>query len=136
MKRFVQILCVFIVAAMVLTIPTFAAEQASDFFMSHSCYLWEVSDSAFQVCFNVTAVGKMDVIGASEIIVQRSADGDDWDDVATYYNRYGYNRGYYSEEITYSSVESGYYYRAQVTFYAEKDNDIGEYTARTSSFRY
>ena len=136
MKRFAQIVCLFLIVALVLAIPVFAAEQASDFFMSHSCYLWEVSNSAFQVCFNVTAVDAMDTLGASEIIVQRSADGDDWDDVATYYDFYGYNRSYYSEEITYSSVESGYYYRARVTFYAENDSGIGEYTAWTSSFRY
>ena len=136
MRRFIRFACVILVVSMFLVVPAQAAEQASHFFASHSCYLWEVSDSAFQVCFNVTAVDAMDTLGASEIIVQRSADGDDWDDVATYYDFYGYNRSNYSEEITYSSVESGYYYRARVTFYAENDNGVGEYTSWTSSFRY
>ena len=52
MKRFTQIICLLLIAAMVLAIPAFAAEQASIFFSSHSCYLWEVSDSEFQVWFD------------------------------------------------------------------------------------
>ena len=132
MKRFIQLICVFLVISMLLAIPAYAAEQASDFFMSHSCYLWELSDSSFQVCFNVTAVEGMDVLGASEIKVQRSTDKSNWTTVATYYDYYGYDRSYYSDEITYSSRSSGYYYRAKVTFHAENENGIGEYTAYTS----
>jgi len=135
MKRIIQIVCVLLVLSMVLAIPAFAAEQGSDFFMSHSCFLWEVSDTEFQVWFDVTAVRGMDVLGVSEIIIQRSTNGSDWDDVATYYDIYSYNTGYSGGHVTYSSVTSGYY-RAQVTFYAENDSGVGEYTARTSSFHY
>lgn len=136
MKRFIQLVCLVLIASMLLAVPAYAAEQASDFFAAHSCYLWEVSDSAFQVCFNVTAVGGMDVLGASEIKVQRSSNGVSWETVATYYDYYGYDRSYYSKEITYSSVTSGYYYRAKVTFYAQDDTGVGEYTDYTSSLRY
>lgn len=136
MKRLTQFVCLILIASMLLTIHVFAAEQASDFFAAHSCYLWEVSDSEFEACFNVTAVDAMDVLGASEIKVQRSANGSDWETVATYYDIYRYDRSYASGYVTYSSVTSGYYYRAKVTFYAENDSGIGEYTAYTSSLHY
>jgi len=136
MKRFVQVVCLLLVLSTVLAIPAFAAEQASDFFASHSCYLWEVSDSEFQVWFDVTAVDGMDVLGASEIHVERSADGINWTTVASYYDIYRYDRSFSSGHVTYSDVTSGNYYRAEVTFYAENDEGVGEYTARTSSLRY
>lgn len=132
MKRFTQAVCLLLVAIMILAIPTFAAEQASDFFMSHSCYLWEVSDSEFQVWFNVTAVGAMDILGVSEIKVQRSTDKANWETVQTYSGIYGYGVSYKSGHVTYSSATSGYYYRAKVTFYAENDTGIGKYTDYTS----
>lgn len=132
MKRLTQIICLILIASMVLAIPAFAAEQASHFFSSHSCYLWEVSDSEFLVCFDVTATGGMDVLGVSEIKVQRSTDADNWTTVATYYDFYDYNTSFHSDELTYSSRSDGYYYRAKVTFYAENDYGIGEYTDYTS----
>ena len=135
MKRFVRIVCLLLVLSTVFVIPAFAAEQGSNFFAAHSCYLWEVSDSEFQVWFNVTAVDAMDVLGVSEVIVQRSTDGVNWSDEAFYYDMYRNGKSYYSGHVTYSDVTSGYY-RAQVTFYAENDTGVGEYTARTSSFHY
>lgn len=135
MKKLIQFVCLLLIMSLIMAIPGFAAEQASHFFGSHSCYLWEVSDSEFEVCFDVTAVGKMDVLGASEIKVQRSTDGVNWSTVATYYDYYGYDRSYYSDEISFSDVTSGYY-RAKVTFHAENDYGTGEYTAYTSSLHY
>lgn len=136
MKRFAQFVCLLLIASMLLAVPTFAAEQASDFFAAHSCYLWEVSDSEFQVWFDVTAVDAMDKLGVSEVKVQRSSDGVNWRTEATYYDFYRTGRSYYSGHITYSDVISGNYYRAKVTFYAEDDTGIGEYTDYTSSLHY
>jgi len=135
MKRFIRLVCLLLAISMFLAIPAFAAEQASRFFVSHSCYLWEVSDSEFQVWFDVTAVDAMDVLGVSEVIVQRSTDGINWSNEAFYYDMYRYGKSYYSGHVTYSDVTSGYY-RAQVTFRAENDNGVGEYTDYTSSFHY
>lgn len=132
MKRFTQLICLLLVASMCLAIPTFAAEQASDFFMSHSCYLWEISDSEFQVWFNVTAVDGMDVLGASIIKVQRSTDKSNWETVQTYYDIYGYDTSFYGSHVTYSSAEAGYYYRAKVTFFAENSSGTASYTSATS----
>lgn len=136
MKRLSQLICMFLVASMLLAIPAQAATRGSDYFAAHSCYLWRVSDSEFEVCFDVTAVDIMDKLGASEIKVQRSANGVSWETVATYNDFYGTNRSYYSDEQSFTSVKPGYYYRAKVTFYAEKGNGIAKYTDYTSSLRY
>lgn len=136
MKRLIQIVCILLVASMVLAIPVSAAEQASNFFGSHSCYLWKISDTEFQVWFNVVALDGMDVLGASEIKVQCSTDATNWETVATHTNLFGYNTGTYGSHVTYSSAQSGYYYRAIVTFYAENDTGIGKYTDATSHLAY
>lgn len=133
MRRFTQILCLILIAAAILVVPTLAAQQASAFFASHSCYLWKTSGTQFQVWFNVTATGGMDKLGASEILVQSSSDGIDWDDEQTYYNLTASNTGYHSGYVTYNGAVSGRYYRARVTFYAENSDGSGEYADNTSS---
>ena len=133
MKRFTQLICLFLVIVTILSIPALAAEQASNYFMSHSTYLWEISDSEFQVWFHVTAVEGMDVLGVSEIKVQYSSDGVNWDTVKTYSGQYAYNTGAYNGYVTYSEAQSRGYYRAKVTYYAENDTGIGEYVDYTSS---
>lgn len=132
MKRFTMLVCLLLIASMILAIPTLAAEQASDFFMSHSSYLWEISDSEFQVWFRVTAVEGMDVLGVREIKVQRSTDKSNWSTVQTYGGQYDYDTSFYSGHVTYSSAEAGYYYRARVTYYAENSSGTATYIDYTS----
>lgn len=133
MKRFTQILCLILIAVTILAVPAYAAQQASMFFAKHSCYLWETSDTQFQVWFNVTATGGMDELGVSEIVVQSSSDGVNWSNEQTYYNLTASNTGYHSGHVTFSRAVSGNYYRARVTFYAENSDGTGEYTDYTSS---
>lgn len=132
MKRFIQLISLLLIVSTFLTISAFAAEQASDFFGSHSSYLWEVSDSEFQVWFRVTAVEGMDVLGVSEIKVQRSTDKSNWSTVQTYGGQYDYDTSFYSGHVTYSSAEAGYYYRARVTYYAENSSGTATYIDYTS----
>lgn len=131
MKKFVQFVCIILIFAFVLPMTVFSAEvstrRASEFFMADSCYIQEISGSEFRVWFDVTGTRKMEEIGASVIIVQRSSDGSSWTDVKTYtkesYSQMvAYNTGAHSDYVTYSSATSGYYYRAYVKFYARNDN--------------
>lgn len=133
MKRFTQILCLFLVVAMVCVVPAFAAERASVFFMKTSCYLWKTSGTSFQVWFDVTATGGMDKLGASEIVVQRSSDGVNWSNEQTYYSKTVSNTGFHTDYVTFNRAVSGNYYRARVTFYAKDGNASGEFTDYTSS---
>ena len=136
MKRVIQLFCLVLIVSMVLAIPAFAAEQASDYFAAHSSYILEVSDSEFQVWFHVTAVDGMDVLGVSEIKVQYSTDTVNWSTVKTYSGQYAYNTGSHNGYVTYSSVTSSGYYRAKVTYYAENDSGTAEYANYTPFVSY
>ena len=65
----------------------------------------------------------MDEIGASVIHVYRSADGDSWTKVRSYYkedysNMTCENTVSHVDYVTYTGAWTGYYYRAQITLYA------------------
>ena len=141
MKRFTQCVCILLVMAIFVTTPAFATEtgkeRASNFFAASSVYLWKISDTQFQVWFEVTAVSTMQELGTSIIKVQRSTDKEDWETVATYtkadYSQMiGKNTVHHSDCVTYTYTE-GYYYRAYVLLYAKNSTGTAEYTRYTSS---
>ena len=144
MKRFVQIIALVLVITILLAVSAGAENvdsKASAYFMSSSTYLDKVSSTTFDACFSVGAYGIMDELGASEIRIQRSADGITWTTVKTYTsddypsmicNNTGTHGGY----VTYSNASSGYYYRARIDYYAKVGNGTGVYMDYTSSVRY
>ena len=72
----------------------------------------------------------MDELGASEILVQRSSNRTNWTTVKTFSSAYysdmiATNRGTHGATLS-CDVESGYYYRAYVTFYASNSSGYGE----------
>lgn len=144
MKRFTQFVCSILILSVVLVYPAAAAEystRASNYFGSRSCYLYRTSGTSFQVCFDVVAVGQMQELGASEIKVQRSADGVNWTTVKTYNkssysNLIAYNTGEHGSNVTFINVSPGYYYRAYVEFYAKNSAGTAIYGSYTSSLRY
>lgn len=136
MSKFFKIVSVILVVAML--IPTaFAAEKeeavpyASAFISSTSTYLYDVEGDTFGVWFSVTGNYTMDVIGASSIVIQRSRTGTgSWDNMKTFYpSSYSqmlkYNSVHHGASVTYTGTPD-YYYRAYVTYYAEKNGNIGE----------
>lgn len=127
MKRFIRLMCLVLTLSMVLAMPAMAADRASDYFGSHSCYFWSVSSGGFEVWFNVAAVAGMDTLGASEIKIQRSTDRTNWTTVQTYYNIYEYGTDEAGGHVTFINRQPGYYYRAKVTFYAQNASGVGEY---------
>ena len=132
MKRFIQCVCLLLVLSTCMVIPVSAAEEispwASNYFLSHSGYLWWTSSTGFQVWFDVNAVDIMDEIGVSEIKVQCSSGGSGWETVATYGKNVDRNTASHESYVTYSNAVSGNSYRAKITFYAKKGNGTAEYT--------
>lgn len=136
MRRLTRCICVILVLASLFTIPAVAAEQrSSDFFMCSSVYLWKISDTQFEVWFDVTAVQSMAELGASEIKVQRSTDKENWTTMQTY-KKANYsqmidtNTVAHADCVTYTYT-SGYYYRAIVVLYAKNSSGTGEVTEVT-----
>ena len=143
MKRFARVICLLLIFSMVLTVPVMAAEGASprgsSYFASRLAYLYETSGNEFEIWIEVAALGTMDDLGASEIILQRSSNNSSWTDVKTYTssaypNLLDHGSCWHDAYVTYTG-RSGYYYRAVVTFYAKKGNGIAEYEYTTESIR-
>lgn len=133
MKSFVKCIALLLVFSFCMAVPATAQEispYASNYFMSHSAYLSQTSNSSFKVCFSVTAVGTMSNLGVSYIDVERSSDGVNWSvvktyDKADYTNLIASNTVFHSGSVTYSSMNSNYQYRAYVKFYAKNSSGSG-----------
>lgn len=141
MKRFTQFVCLFLIIATVFAIPVSAEENmqpwGSSYFGSLLSYLHKTSGNQFQIWIEVVAVGSMDKLGASEIVLQRSSDNSNWTDLMTYTkeaytNLVADNAFTYKTYVTHTGT-TGYYYRAEVTFYAKRGTGTAEYEYTTDS---
>lgn len=140
MKRFSQIVSLILILSVILVNPVFAQEITpwqSNYFGSTLAYLHPTTGTAFRIWIEVEAVGMMDKLGASEIILQRSSDNSTWTDVKTYsktvyQNLVASNAFAHEAYVTYTGT-SGNYYRAKVWFYAERGNGTAEYSYTTES---
>ena len=144
MKRFVRCLCLCLAAAMLLAVPVGAAgydnARGSNFFAASSVYLEPIEGRAFQVWFDVTAVSMMDKLGARTIIIQRSTDNVNWENISTYSmntytNMICENTAWHISHITFYG-SAGYYYRAYVELYAQDGNNTATSVKYTTSVHY
>ena len=133
MKRFTKCICLLLVCVMMFSTTAFAAEpddsRASNFFAGSSVYFWNTSGRNYQIWFDVTAVGTMQKLGASEITVQRSTDNSNWTTVKTYLmgnypQMIATNTGVHANYVSFTAT-SGYYYRAIVYLYAKNSSGEG-----------
>lgn len=141
MRRFTQCVCALLLAAMFFTVPVYAAEngvpRASNYFMTNSQYLYQTSDTSFDICFDVTAVRRMAELGASKVVLQRSTNGSSWTDIKTY------RKSDYPEMIDYDTVfhagsfsydgEAGYYYRISIRYYAKDSTGTAEFNTYSTN---
>ena len=143
MKRFSRMVSLLLAVVMVLAVPAAAMEnenaRASSFFMSSDVYLYKTSSTKFQAWFEVSALGIMDEVGASEIKIQESSDGENWTTVKTctmanYSNLVRTNSGVHASYVSYTGTV-GKYYRAKITLYAKNSTGTGYWTRYTSSIQ-
>ena len=140
MKRFRFCVCLVLVVALVLPTVVCAQEAgtwASSYFSYIQAFLSKKTKYTFEIWFDVTATRGMDVVGVSEIKLQRSSNNSDWYTIKTYEpDRYTQmleeDTAFCANCVSYTGME-GYYYRARVVFYAEKDGSSSELTHYTSS---
>ena len=141
MKRISRLICILLAALLILASPAAAAEnaepRASSFFGSSDVYLYQTTSTQFRVWFEVSALGVMEKVGAREIKVQKSADGENWTTMKTYSmndytNMICENTGSHASYVTYTG-QTGYYYRAKITLYAKNSSGIGEWDRYTAS---
>lgn len=143
MKRFSRMVSLLLVVVMVLAVPVAATEnenaRASSFFGSSDVYLYQVTSTKFEAWFEVTALGGMDKLGASEIKIQESSDGENWTTVKTctptnYSNLIREDTSVHASYVSYTGT-TGKYYRAKITLYAENSTGVGERIRYTSSIQ-
>ena len=141
MKRLFRLACILLSVVLVLSAPAAAMEnaenRASNFFGSSDVFISMRTSTQFRVWFEVSALGIMDKVGASEIKVQKSSDGENWTTMKTYNmddytNMICENTGSHTSYVTYTG-QTGYYYRAKITLYAENSSGVGEWIRYTSS---
>ena len=145
MKKFMRTLCLILALSMVLVIPAYAEStvepRASMFFAAYGTDLYKVSSTSFEIWFDVDSnAAMMDVLGVKEIVVYRSADQQSWTAVKTYYmDAYPVMTDTYccshTGYVTYSHAIPGYYYTADVTFYAKDYRGVGERYVYTEILR-
>ena len=141
MKRFSRLVCIFLATLLVIAAPAAATgdtmSRASSYFMSSDVYLYQTTSTKFQAWFEVTALGGMEKLGAKEIKIQKSSDGESWTTVKTcsmndYSNLIREDTSIHASYVTYTG-QAGYYYRAKIVLYAKNSSGYGEWTRYTSS---
>lgn len=142
MKKAIRAICLLLVIAMVLVVPVYAEDhstRSSSYFAALQAYIYRTTDTQFQVWFDVTGTRRMEEIGVSEILVQRSVNNATWTTVATftpdnYPQMLEYNTGTAVNYVPYTG-SMYYYYRAYVTFYADNGSGWGKMSLYTSPVR-
>lgn len=132
----VRALLVLLCMAMLCSIPAYAAEaRASDRIMHSTATLSKKSNGDLSIYFSVQGTGKMDVIGASSVEIQRNT-------IFGWVTEYTFmpsnapeiqaeNKFQHSATLTYSPLFTGKEYRAVVTIYVKDVS--GESTQKLTS---
>lgn len=126
MKKATHLISLILVFALIFAVPVSAEDvtpRASSYFAAYRAYCTKLSSTSIGVSFHVISAGIMDVLGASQVKVQRSSDGENWTTVKTF-DKADYSNMTDTDKAAYAStlsctVPAGYYYRAIVTFYAK-----------------
>ena len=132
MKRFLRLVCLVLVVSLLAAVPAYAEEpttRASNFFSSYRAYCTKKTSTQLAVSFQVVGAGIMDELGASQVKVQRSTDGENWTTIRTfkkdtYSSMIDTDAGVHGTNL-YCTITSGYYYRAVITFYAKNSTGTG-----------
>jgi hypothetical protein len=132
MKRFLKMVSLVMVIAVLMAVPAYAqesAERSSSYFSSYRAYCTKVSSTKIGIVYQVLALGEMDELGASTIKVQYSSDKKNWTTAKTF-TKANYSSMIETDAATFASalectVPSGYYYRAYVAFYAKNGSGTG-----------
>lgn len=143
MNKFCRHISFLVALVMLLAVPTFASEnttpRASSYIMSTCIYLDQTSSTQFDVWFEVIARGQMDEVGAYEVKIQQSTDGEAWTSVKVFTGTV--SNGMLDEDthahaghVSYTGTR-GYYYRARIILYAKNSNGHGEIIDYTETLK-
>ena len=142
MKQYIRLIALALIVVLIFTPVANASElpqqKASYYFSMTGIDIVKVSSTQFRVWFDVTATHTMKQVGASKIVVERSSNQTDWTVIKTYRSE-SYSSMLYSNTVGHTSYIThsgtpGYYYRAEVTFYAKDSSGTGTYAYYSDTF--
>ena len=130
MKCFLRLVCLLVVFATLVAVPSYAQEvtpRGSNELSSYRAYCTKLSSTKVAATFQIIGTTALDEIGANTVKVQYSSDGVNWTTAktfrkASYPSLVDYNSSAHAEQVT-ATVPSGKQYRAYVEFYGEKDGN-------------
>ena len=137
-----QVVSVLLVTILVISgsMPVSAATPRSTMFIgAQSSSLERTTNTELKVFYYVNSWTLLDKLGVFSIAIQRSSDQQTWQTESAFY--YWTNPEFVDENTTvhsgnlYYNGTRGYYYRAQITFFASKDGS-GEKTYMTTKTVY
>lgn len=135
-KKVIQSVVLFFVLSIILSSTAFATDsRASSRFAKYSAELFSGNDGNLYVLFSVTASNTMDILGTSNIAIQRY-DSSRWVTECTLTVKntpemQTSNAVQYYASIPYTPSYSNAKYRAVVTFYAEDSSGSSTVQATT-----
>lgn len=132
MKKTIRCISFIVMVAIMCAVPVAAESldsRASLYFSSYDSAIDRITNTEFEVWYDVVAVDTMDELGVSCIEIQRSRNGSSWITVETFYPEDHPQMIYENEYFVYDCVSytgtPGFFYRAYVTFYAKKGTGTG-----------
>lgn len=144
-RRIAMLLCLVTLCA-VMVIPTAAADvdngvepmRASDYIDAYSAWMTTGSGGKLYINYDITATGRMTIIGAKLIALQVK-DAGIWTNLKNYggslaNGMYAQNTGFHGGTITYGGT-SGKDYRAIVTLYAADSTGSDSRVVTTNAVR-
>lgn len=139
-----KISAILITLLVIISVPAYAAENASQYILSYGGYVYSAGNGELQVWADVTAHHSVDEIGMAVVSLlecpTNSTNDSDWEYIYHfYYNIFPemvtYNKITYSGNVTYEDGTVGYYYKAQITIFVEHDGTTEARTFWTSAKR-
>lgn len=137
-KRFVVLLLMVLCLVSSVGVRGYAVQPlASDQIRNYYATLSRNDSGRLNVDFMIQCTGKMDVLGATSIVIQRF-NGTSWVseytfNIRDYPSMQAQNQDHYSGSVAYSPGYSGAQYRAMVFFYARNSAGLDTAVKTTNS---
>lgn len=141
MKRKFRCMSMILAMLMLFSITVYADDSAtysSLFFDSYGVGIVKISSTVLEVGYDIVATRTMDKLGVSQIKIQRSSDGNTWTTAHTFskdtYPWFICDNTSSHDGAVRCTTLTGYYYRAKITYWAEKEGlGTGQYTVTSKT---
>lgn len=138
-NKFIRIIAVFTVVAMLISTTIFAVEPRSTYIKDYDISISATGNGKVKFSVTVESRNVMSRIGCKSIVVYESTDNSNWIYVVSYYdsdypNFMGANKSSHTASL-YHQGTAGRYYKATITVYAGNSSGGGVDYIQTGSVK-